>query len=176
MANTYKLISSNVLTTTAASVTFSSIPNTYTDLVFKIAARSNATTYTNNLRFYINGSTGNVYSFTRMLYDANAGTASSYTTAANGNELYFNAATTAASITANTFGNAEIYIPSYGSSDSKQMFSFQSADHNDYIGQGGMTAGLARISSPITSITIETNAGQSFVSGSSFYLYGISNS
>ena len=39
MANTYTLISSNVLSSSAASVTFSAIPATYTDLVVKTSVR-----------------------------------------------------------------------------------------------------------------------------------------
>ena len=41
-ANTYTLISSNVLGSSAASVTFSSIPATYTDLVLRVSARTDA--------------------------------------------------------------------------------------------------------------------------------------
>ena len=36
---TYTLISSNVLSSSAASVTFSSIASTYTDLVLRVSAR-----------------------------------------------------------------------------------------------------------------------------------------
>jgi len=43
MPNTYTLISSNVLSSTAASVTFSSIPATFTDLVLRASIRGNGT-------------------------------------------------------------------------------------------------------------------------------------
>jgi len=50
---TYTLISSNVLTSSAASVTFSSIPATYTDLVVRLSAR--ATTTASNIWVTFNG-------------------------------------------------------------------------------------------------------------------------
>jgi hypothetical protein len=40
MANTYTLIASNTLGASAASVTFSAIPSTYTDLVVRYSAAS----------------------------------------------------------------------------------------------------------------------------------------
>ena len=43
MPSTYTLISSNVLASSAASVTFSAIPSTYTDLVVRASIRSDAT-------------------------------------------------------------------------------------------------------------------------------------
>lgn len=39
MANTFKLITSNTLTATTGTVTFSSIPSTFTDLFFQISIR-----------------------------------------------------------------------------------------------------------------------------------------
>ena len=40
MATTYTLITSQTLASSAASVTFSSIPSTYTDLVLRVSART----------------------------------------------------------------------------------------------------------------------------------------
>ena len=53
-ANTYTLISSNVLASSAATVTFSSIPATYTDLVLRVSARNN-----DGVPFTYVGGTGN---------------------------------------------------------------------------------------------------------------------
>ena len=53
---TYTLISSNVLTTAAASVTFSSIPATFTDLVLRMSAQADgASNAFDNITLTFNG-------------------------------------------------------------------------------------------------------------------------
>jgi hypothetical protein len=57
MANTYTLIESQVLGSSAASVTFSAIPATYTDLVLKFSSRNDDTGVTETVysSFYLYG-------------------------------------------------------------------------------------------------------------------------
>jgi hypothetical protein len=173
MPSTYTLISSNVLSSSAASVTFSAIPGTYTDLVLRISGRSDdSANPQGSIRLYINGNTSSVYSFTRLT--GNGSTTATYTSG-SGTELYFTFGLSTAQSTSNTFGNAEIYIPSYTSSTNKPMSGFQAMETNSSTAFMGVTAGLTRITSAITTIEVTTNAGN-FVSGSSFYLYGIKNS
>jgi hypothetical protein len=175
MPSTYTLISSNVLASSASSVTFSAIPGTYTDLVVRISARSDdSSNNSNSIRLYFNGNTGTVYSFTRILSDGT--TVTSYRTPANGDELYFNNGINSATSTASTFSNAEIYISNYTSSNNKSVAGFQVTEKNTAASYMGITAGLAQITSAITSMEVTLNPGQSYVSGSSFYLYGIKNS
>jgi len=170
MANTYTLISSNVLSSSAASVTFSSIPSTYTDLVLKISGRTDdSANPQGSIRLYINGSTSSVYSFTRLT--GNGSTTASYTSG-SGTELYFTFGLSTSQSTANTFSSADIYIPNYLSSANKPMSGSQVMETNSATAFMGTTAGLTRITSAITTIEVTTNAG-SFVADSSFYLYGI---
>lgn len=174
MANTYKLISSNTLTTTAASITFSSIPSTYTDLLLMVSARSNSSsTARDSIRLYFNGSTSSVYSFTRLLGD---GTTLSSFSSPVGDELYSTFGASTSLSTASVFGSVEIYIPNYLSTTNKPTSSFQVVEDNNATGYFGLTAGLAQITSAITSIEVALNPSASFVSDSSFYLYGIKNS
>jgi len=173
MPSTYVLISSTQLTSTTSSVTFSSIPSTYTDLVIKVSGRSDQTASAHSVRFFINGNTGSSYSFTRLL-GTGSGT-STYTSGFN-TELYFNNGVSTDSNTINTFGTAEIYIPNYLSTTNKPMSSQQAQETNSSTAYMGITAGLTNITSAITSIEVATNPGTSYVSGSSFYLYGIKNS
>jgi len=64
MPSTYTLISSNVLGSSAASVTFSAIPSTYTDLVLRISARGlDAALNTETMQFFVNNSTSAQYSY-----------------------------------------------------------------------------------------------------------------
>ena len=66
---TYNLISSNVLTTAKASVTFSSIPATYTDLVLRVSARDSSDTPISTLTMTFNSDTATNYSETVFVTD-----------------------------------------------------------------------------------------------------------
>jgi len=171
MPSTYTLISSNVLTSSAASVTFSAIPSTYTDLVLRVSLRSTANTL--NCAIIFNSNTSSIHSGT-FVYGFS-------TTAGSGNELNTSALnpqfTNSNAMTANTFGSAELYIPNYTNSSNKPVSSINASETNSATDAWIMGyAGLWRGSAAITSITITSGSGGSHVSGSSFYLYGIKNS
>jgi hypothetical protein len=176
MPVTYTLIASNVLSTTAASVTFSAIPATYTDLVLRLSTRTNRTS-ANLQRLFMkfNGDgTTTKYSFTDV---SRSGTSPASFRLANTEEIW-NGYTQATDSTSNTFANTEIYIPNYASSVNKPLSAFACPEDNvsGYM-DGAVTAvaGLYSETAAITSVTFLLPTG-SFVSGSSFYLYGIKNS
>ena len=170
MPSTYTLISSNVLTSSAASVTFSAIPSTYTDLVLRISARGDRAGTMVNINTNLNGGSGN-HSYT---YLEGNGSAVSSARFATQNNIGSNPMT-AVSATANTFGSAELYIPSYTASQNKPINSIGVNETNSASAFIDSVAGLYNSVSAISSITL-TPAANSFVSGSSFYLYGIKNS
>jgi hypothetical protein len=167
MPSTYTLISSNVLTSSAASVTFSSIPSTYTDLVLRCSTR--ATGYSNLINYYFNGNTSNT-SFTSLF--------------GNGSIVNYSNSTGSYGIvgpnsridaTANTFSSSEIYIPNYAGSTKKPVSSFGVSESNTASGITTpirLTANLTDDTTAITTIDLIA----SFDTGSSFYLYGIKNS
>ena len=174
MANTYTLIASNTLSSSAASVTFSAIPNTYTDLVLKWSARGDTSAQTVNPYVQFNGVTSNVYSRT-LIYGAGSGGTGSGRNS-NIDRIYVNAIPAATS-TSNTFGNSEMYVPSYLASQNKPVGIFtatedNAANVNDNI---NVIAGLYSQTTAISAILIAPFSGN-FVSGSSFFLYGISSS
>ena len=77
MPTTYEPIATQTLSSDQASITFSSIPSTYTDLLFVVQAQSTQTgSSANGMRCRINGDTGNNYSYTS--FDGNGSSASSY--------------------------------------------------------------------------------------------------
>jgi len=169
---TYTLISSNTLSSSAASVTFSSIPATYTDLVVRISVRSDVAATADTLFMQFNSITSG-YSETN-LYANSANTPGS----TNGSSLskigafgYF--LITSASATASTFSNTEIYVPSYTASQNKPLSGFTTPENNATSYAPRVLAGLMSNTAAITGITL--TCGGNFVSGSSFYLYGISN-
>jgi hypothetical protein len=173
MPSTYTLISSNVLSTTAASVTFSAIPATFTDLVLRISARdsfSNGNGVSIKLRF--NSDTASNYSWT-LLEGSGSFVGSSQASNQSGRTDF--EASSDAGQTANTFGSTEIYIPSYTVSQNKPISGIGASENNSATAHRmGASANLWRNTAAISQISITTF--QNFVSGSSFYLYGIKNS
>lgn len=170
MASTYTLISSNVLSSSAASVTFSSIPSTYTDLVLKVSARG--TGNGNNIGLRFNGVSTGQYSRIYLMGD---GATASSSIGSSETSADMRAGYNPASATASTFSNAEIYIPSYQASQNKPLGSFNANENNGTTAQIAANANLWSNTASITSLEILIGTG-SFVSGSSFYLYGIKNS
>lgn len=172
MAVTYVPIASTTLSSNNTTVNFSSIPQTYKDLVLHISVRSNYSAA--DMRFRINGNTGSIYSRTYML--ANEATTSStrYTGTAGNNVMSGNFNNT--STTSNIFTPIEIYIPSYTSNVEKPSSTFGTCSNNGSTLQYIYTeANLAQDTNPITSITLIDTFSTGFLAGSSFYLYGINN-
>jgi hypothetical protein len=173
MANTYQLISSNVLSSSTASVTFSSIPATYTDLIAFASIRSDSASNENALQVRANGSNT---SYTETYIRAQGGSAGSG--AGSFGYLLNSYATNGSASTSNTFGTSEHYFPNYAGSTNKAIGEFSASEGNSTSYPGiAVTAGLWSNTSAITSITFTpSGAVNGFVSGSSFYLYGISKS
>jgi hypothetical protein len=170
MPSTYTLISSNVLSSSAASVTFSAIPATYTDLVIRASVRSGFGVVNSNLYFTFNGSSS---TYSTTVLEGNGATASSsrfsFSFGYTRNDL------NGANSTANTFSNVELYIPSYQANQNKPVSLASALEDNATTAYSTAQAMLWVNNSAITEIAI-TPASNSFVSGSSFYLYGIKNS
>lgn len=163
------LISSQVLSTSAASVTFSSIPQTFKSLRLVVSARGTDTGLArNDLSIKFNGSSTSYSGSVIRGYDSNlVGSTTSSTT-------FFDMDRTPAGLaTANVFGNAEITIPNYSEASNKAASVDAVAENNSstswYV---SLSAGLWSNTAAITSITFAPSAG-SWATGSSFYLYGI---
>jgi hypothetical protein len=174
MANTYTLIQAQTLASSAASVTFSSIPATYTDLVLKCSIReaplSNQST---DLQIQFNADTTNNYSKTSIEADG----ATAFSTRQSNLYAQFFLNVTAGSVsTANTFSSFEMYLPNYTSTSNKPLSGFGADENNTTTAYLVGHAGLYRGTSAISLIKImDPNIG-SFDTTSSFYLYGIKNS
>ena len=170
MANTYTLISSvTVGSGGAATISFTSIPQTYTDLIVKVSGRSNYAANFDYLNIKFNGSSSNYSS--RVLYGTGAGASST----ASAGDITFGGLNGNNS-TANTFANSEYLIPNYVSSNQKSVSQDGVEETNaESTIFAFLTAGLWADTSAITSITLSPNFGTNFVQYSTAYLYGISN-
>lgn len=167
---TYTFISSNTLISDTTLVIFSNIPTSYTDLLLTISARVNSATTGSSGGIYFNSIQGTSYSMTKL--------SGSGSVANSQRESYTDAieigVSVGANATSNIFSNSEIYIPNYTSSIKKQTSSFGAGENNATAAIVSITAGLTQITSSITSLTIyDRGFSGKFVSGSSFYLYGI---
>ena len=172
MPATYTLISSNVLASSAASVTFSAIPATYTDLVIRLSARTteSAGADPSGISYTFNSDTSSNYSRRNVQGSGSAASSTGYA-----NQTYLRGSyANGAGNTSNTFSSVEIYIPSYLSTSSRPISVFGAQENNTTAAYIEAIAELYRGSSAISSIKLEADAS-SFVSGSSFYLYGISS-
>jgi hypothetical protein len=166
MATTYNLISSVTVGSGGASyVEFTSIPQTYTDLNIILSGRNTSSGDWFSMNF--NGSTS---TFTgRQIFADGAGIYSYSKTNADEHGVIPNSSTTAS-----VFGNVNLYIPNYTSSNSKS-FSVDSATENMAgTAYRVLGAGLWSTSSAITSIRLIISANN-FAEFSSAELYGISN-
>lgn len=177
MANTFQLIaSSTVGSGGAASIDFTSIPSTYTDLCVKYSLRSNSTS--GNFEYVLmrfNGSSASNYT-SRSLGSAGSSVYSG--TRASQTELWTGTSSFGANDandTANTFGNGELYIPNYLSSNAKSVSVDAVSEQNATGNNMGISAGIWSLTSAITSISIFPLSG-SWVQHSSISLYGIKNS
>jgi hypothetical protein len=168
MANTYTLIaSSTVGSGGAAYVEFTSIPATYTDLKLVLSLRGDqAATYASGFISFNGSSTGFVHKF---VYGEGA-TAASF--GGNTNQIADQNGDTS---TANTFSNAEIYIPNYTLSNSKSV-SIDGVTENNATTAFIELGVLVGPSAAITSIRISPSATKNWVQYSTAYLYGIKSS
>jgi hypothetical protein len=169
MPSTYTLISSNTLSSTTATVTFSAIPSTYTDLILNVSARSSQSG-ASGLRIAFNGT--NTASNTQLQGDG----VNVYAARASGGSLQVIGLINGPTSLVNTFSSQEIYIPNYIDTAIKPFSTFGVQENNITEAYNEVFANLQNQTQAITSITASVTAGASFVSGSSFYLYGISKS
>lgn len=159
------LIATQTLASTAVSVTFSSIPANYTDLLLVVSSRDTSTTQPTQSTFQVNGIT------TGYSEQILRGTGTSSIAQADTNITLAPLWTNGASDTANTFGSYTLYFPNYSGSTAKTYSLDAVAENNGTTGtvviQGGIQTSTAAISSiVITATTLHAV-------GSMFSLYGI---
>jgi hypothetical protein len=150
-----------------ASVTFSNIPQGYTDLKVVASARSDrGGEFTDYISILPNASTSNLSS--RFIFFSNTTRNSS-----TDNRVYV--ATNSSTSTTNTYGSAEFYIPNYTSSNYKSIMADGVTENNSTSNYGHVSSGLWSSNAAITSLTLVSLNGVNWVANSTFSLYGIKN-
>lgn len=170
---TYKLISSvTVGAGGAATIDFTSIPQTYTDLLIKLSSRTNdSVNFSENLDYRMAGITSSVYS--SLTVNA-VGTATGYGVETNQAEAR-RQSMQANNSTASTFGNIEMYFPSYTTAYNKSTFVDYGTENNATSTVIGIAGSYMANTSAINTISLYSRAGNSFLQYTTAYLYGISN-
>jgi hypothetical protein len=159
----YTPITSQTLSSAAASVTFSSIAQGYTDLVLAASAYL-ATGSAEDLYINFNGDTSAIYSITTLNGQGSvANSQRSTNTSVPSIGGSYGAITTG-------WGNWIINIQNY--SNATTYKTFISRGNNAGFGVAA-TVGLWRSTSAITSILIAPTGSKTIASGSTFTLYGI---
>ena len=156
MTAKYTVLDSVTLTSSASSVTFSSISQDYRDLIL---VSNHATTGGADIRFRVNGDTGSNYSWVQMY-----GTGSSATSNNTTSDHFFDYGTPT----------------SLGATISIQFMDYAATDkHKSVLARRDWASALTLAAagrwantSAITTILAYTAAG-SFAAGSTFHLYGI---
>lgn len=169
MPNTFTLI--NAITVGSggqATVTFSSIPSTYTDLCLKLSFRDSSANDRRILFVRFNGGTSGYVD--RSIRGYNGSVASQTDNGGPNSVAVWDMP--AANATASTFSNIEIYIPNYAGSTNKSVSADGVGENNAANGAiAGITAGSSTLTSAITSIDLFASAN--IVEHSTAYLYGI---
>lgn len=175
MANTFVKIASNTVGSGgASSITISSIPSTYTDLMLKSSIRCDYAggTLLGALRF--NNDASSIYSNRQLYWDIGGSPLSASNSASS---FSYALAVNASTSTSSTFANNDIYIPNYAGSNNKSFSNDGVAENNAttpiYL---ELLAGLWASTAAINSITLFPGGGANFLQYSTFTLYGIKNS
>jgi len=157
---TYEPIATTTASGSTTSVTFSSIPGTYTDIIV-ICNNQNASNGDNGLQMRFNSDTGSNYSTTYIYGDGSSavsGRQTSTTGAQFGRVASANITTSIGQI--QNYSNSTTYKTVLGRGNNSSALVWGSVS-------------LWRNTSAITSITIFNEASATISSGSTFTLYGI---
>ncbi len=169
-----QIIQHQELASSQASITFSSIPQTFTDLLLVMSTRSSASQSDDAIQAYFNASTSG-YDSRRLFGNGSSAQSGTLTNLSNtgAGTRFMAGADSAANNTANTFGNSSLYIPNYTSAAAKSMSTDGVAENNGTASFQMIAASTWSGTAAITSITLEHYWLGNFVQYSSATLYGI---
>ena len=160
MPVTYHPIATQTLGSSTATVTFNSIPSTYTDLIIVINGAANASA---NGQIQFNGDTGNNYSYTFLTGDGVSATSGRATSTSRILLNYYGYFDTGYST------NMITQVQNYSNTTTrKTVLSRSNNASNGTAAVVGMWANTAAI----TSVTITTGSS-TFTAGNTFTIYGI---
>lgn len=162
--STYTPIATTTADGTSASVTFSSISGSYTDLVL-IGSNVNSATASSTPFIRFNGDTATNYS--GRILESNGSSVQSGARANNANGVPVGGTFIGSNSTAY---NLIVHIMNYSNTTT---YKTTLARYNNAASETEMDVGLWRSTAAITSLTVRTDSSSIWSSGSIFTLYGI---
>lgn len=167
--NSYESIATiNLSGGDSGSVTFSSIPQTYTHLQFRAFARDNRASVGNTIRWQFNGDTGTNYS-SHLLY----GDGSSIAAAALTNDYGIATVVSSNSATSGVFGAFIMDILDYTNTNKYKTTRTLGGFDNNGSGDIELDSGLWQSTSAINQIAVRFNSATALKQYSYLALYGI---
>lgn len=152
-----------------ANIEFTSIPQGYTDLLLTNSTRRSAGNVWGSYIIRFNNDTSSTYTARQLQGNGSTATSASYSTVGS---VYLSEGTGNGS-TANTFDNAQVYIPNYSSTTiNKSFMSDGVGENNATTAYATLLAGLYPSTSAITRIDV-ISGSENFMTNSTFTLYGI---
>ena len=167
----FEAITSTTLTSTTASVSFSSIPSSYEHLQIRLFARNSDSATNRFVTMQFNSDTGANYNRWYIEADGDPETL----TASTGDTYITVGRVAANTATSNIFGVGIIDIVDYATTNKNTVVQSLCGYENNGAGQFHYATGLWLNTSAVSTITVACSSG-SFLSGSIVSLYGFRSS
>ena len=168
--NTYVAIATQTLGSAAATVTFSSIPGTYTDLVLVVNAQQSADA---PIYVRVNNSSASIYSTTSLRGDGTSATSTRFSATGSGIDGEGIWVQSEALPESSSFGIITYNFINYANTTT---FKTALVRYNNASAFVGTNVSLIQTTSAITSILLRHGGGgANFAIGSTFSLYGIAS-
>ena len=171
----FESIATTTLSSANSTITFSSIPATFTHLQIRGLARSSNIYYNAGMQLRINGDTGANYSRHRLEGEGTAAYSDGSASVTSTQQV----ATTGGASLANNFAGFVIDILDYANTNKYKTIRTLTGYDNNGNGSGNdrgdihLNSGSWQNTSAITSITFTLNDASNFVTGTTCALYGI---
>jgi hypothetical protein len=156
----------------ASSISFTSIPSTYTHLQIRGITRATASDTASQSQMRINGDSGNSYTL-HDLYGTGSTTGAENGFGSGYNYMFGFDRTTAANSTANTFGTFIMDIVDYSNTNKYKTVRCLSGYDSNGSGQSKFWSSLWLSTSAVTSLVMSPQDGSNYAQYSSFALYGV---
>jgi hypothetical protein len=168
MTSSMTKISTVTLSSTAATISFTDIPQIYTDLLIKLSSRTNRSGFFDDDVYLTFNGASTTYAWRSLQGNGT-------TTQSRNGATRYAAAANASSASANTFANADIYIPNYAAIGAKTSTSITVNGSNTTENYLFLSGNRWTTTSAITSIDLTSGTSNSFVAYTTATLYGIKN-
>jgi hypothetical protein len=158
MATTYIPLYTTTLASATDTVTFSSIPSTYTDLVLVSNIQPTSSPY---LFYRLNSDSGSNYSRTQLIGNGSTATSGRFS-----NESYMYVATS-------TISGSSTFITQFQNYSNTTTFKTVLTRQSDTGGNVSAIVSLWRSTAAINNLVITTTGYSTFAAGTTFSLYGV---